>query len=149
MLIGLSERARSRRGRACAGGRRAISRACFEALENRRLLSFAPAVNYAVGMEPQAVVAADFNNDGRLDLATGNASFDNVFVGNTISVRLGNANGTFQPVQTSAGGVYPRSLAVGDFNGDGKLDLVATAGWQELAILIGNGNGTFQQPALV
>jgi len=147
MLLGSFQRPHLRRSK--AGRRQAIGRACLEALESRRLLSFAPAVNYAVGTQPQDVVTADFNNDGRLDLATGNATFDNWETGNTVSVRLGNANGTFQPAQTSAAGVYPDSIAVGDFNGDGKTDLVATAGWQTVAILIGNGNGTFQPPAFV
>ena len=82
------------------------------------MLSFSPAVNYPVGNSPQAVVTGDFNGDGRLDLAVANA------VSNTVSVLLGNANGTFQPAQNSATGTGPQSMAVGDFNDDGKLDLV-------------------------
>ena len=56
---------------------RHISRACFETLEDRRLLSFSPAVSYPVGTNPQAVVTADFNGDGRLDLAVANYSTAN------------------------------------------------------------------------
>ena len=50
---------------------RHINRACFETLEARQLMSFTPAVNYQVGASayPQAVVTADFNNDGHLDVA--------------------------------------------------------------------------------
>ena len=47
-----------------------ISRACFETLEDRRLLSFSPAASYPVGANPQEVVTGDFNGDGHLDVAT-------------------------------------------------------------------------------
>src|SRR5688572_18785568 len=83
----------------------------------RRLLALAPAANYAVGGAPQAIISADLNNDGRLDLATANSSSSNV------SVLLGNPDGTFQPAQNSPTGASPLSLAVGDFDEDGKLDL--------------------------
>src|SRR6476660_4685855 len=120
--------------------RAATHRPNLEVLEDRCLLSFSPAVSFPAGINPQAVVTADFNGDGRLDLATANAG------DNTVSVLLGNANGTFQPAQNSATGVYPQSLAVGDFNADGKLDL-ATANTGDVSVLLGNGNGTFQAPA--
>jgi hypothetical protein len=112
-------------------------RLCLESLEGRCLLSFSPAVNYPVGVNPMTVVAADFNGDGRLDLATANSG---------ISVMLGNADGTFQAAQNSAG--YGQSLAVGDFNADGKLDL-ATADGNNVNVLLGNGNGTFQAPTSI
>ena len=75
----------------------------LESLEDRCLLSFSPAVSYPVGVDPQAVVTGDFNGDGRLDLAVANAS------SNTVSILLGNANGTFQAAQNSATGAarYP------------------------------------------
>ena len=65
-------------------------------------------------------MTGDFNGDGRLDLAVANSS------SNTVSILLGNANGTFQAAQNFATGAGPMSVAVGDFNKDGKLDL-ATA----------------------
>src|SRR5689334_20585741 len=92
----------------------------YEMLERRRLLSFTLASSFPVGTNPHAVVTADFNHDGRLDLATANSDSDSV------SVLLGNGGGTFQPARTSATGPNPVSLAAGDFNADGKLDL-ATA----------------------
>ena len=61
-----------------------------------------------------------------------------------MSVLLGNGNGTFQAKQSFGTGSWPQSVAVADFNGDGKSDLV-TADWPERAsVLLGNGNGTFQ-----
>src|SRR5215475_14215254 len=101
--------------------RRPASRLCLEALEDRCLLSFSPAVNYSVGAYSGAVLSADFNGDGRLDLATAN------FYGDSVSVLLSNPDGTFQPARNSATGAYPNGPVVGDFNGDGKLDLVT---WQ-------------------
>ena len=116
-------------------------------LEARQLLSFSPATSFPVGTDPQAVVTADFNNDGKLDLAIGQRTTGD----STVSVLLGNGNGSFQPAQTSATGPYPLSLAVGDFNADGKLDL-ATANRDgyfnndAVSILLGHGDGTFAAP---
>jgi hypothetical protein len=126
-----------------SSGRRPRPRLCVENLEDRCLLSFSAAVNYPVGLNPNAVVTGDFNGDGRLDLAVAN------FSSNTVSILLGNANGTFQPAQNFATGYGPKSLAMGDFNGDGKLDIVtANAVYASMAVsvLLGNGNGTFQAP---
>ena len=65
--------------------------------------------------------------------------------GNTVSVLLGNGNGTFQAQQTFATGNQPDSVAVGDVNGDGKPDLVVANGQSNtVSVLLGNGNGTFQ-----
>lgn len=111
---------------------------CLERLEGRRLLTFSPGVNYALDSGPHAVVSADFNEDGRLDLATANSN-------STVSVLLGNTDGTFQQAQNFATGFNPLSLAVGDFNEDGELDL-ATADAVGVCTLLGNGNGTFQAP---
>lgn len=118
-----------------------IARACCEVLEDRRLMSFAPAVDYAGGTNPQEIVAADFNNDGKLDLVVANPTADSV------NVLLGNGNGTFQSPVPSAAGANPRSLAVGDFNADGKLDLAAVSGDSYgVNVLRGNGDGTFAAP---
>jgi hypothetical protein len=132
-----SVRRRTQRGqplnprRKTAGGKLSV-----EALEDRSMPSFLTPVNYAAGTNPQAIVTADFNGDGRLDLAVANSSSSNV------SVLLGNGDGTFQLAQNSATGAGPKSLAVGDFNADGKLDL-ATANNYDVSVLLGNGNGSF------
>src|SRR4029079_13934060 len=85
----------------------AVGRACWEVLEDRRLMSFAPAVNYAAGTDPSEIIAADFNNDGRLDLVVTNAT------ANSVNVLLGNGNGTLQSPKPSAAGNNPISIAVG------------------------------------
>jgi hypothetical protein len=133
--------------------RQAISGACLEALEGRRLMSFSPAVSYPAGESPQEVVTGDFNNDGTLDLVTANIG------DNTLSALLGNGDGTFQPAKTSPtgipAGIWQQSLAVGDFNDDGMLDVASGnndyyhnyyggTGGDGVSILLGNGDGTFK-----
>jgi hypothetical protein len=128
----------TRRGRSTRRHRprRTNVRPLLELLEDRTVPSFASAVNYAVGLSPQSVVAADFNGDGKLDLATLNSQ------DNTVSVLLGNGNGTFQAAKTYAVGAEPNSLAVGKL--DGKLDIVTVnLADGTLSLLPGNGDGTF------
>jgi hypothetical protein len=89
------------------------------------------------------VAVGDFNGDGILDLAVANGS------GNSVSVLLGNGDGTFRPARSFAAGNTPWFVAVGDFNGDGRLDLVvAHLGDQHVSVfvsvLLGNGDGSFQ-----
>jgi hypothetical protein len=96
-----------------------------------------------IGTNAREVVSADLDGDGNLDLAT----INDLSSGGSVSVLLGTGDGNFQaPVQYSVS-FFPAALAVGDFNRDGKLDLVFT-GLEEsgnvLSILLGNGDGTFQ-----
>ncbi len=129
----------TRRERRAAGLARPLH---VESLEDRRLMAFDPVATYAAGDYPNSVVAADFNADGTLDLATANYSSSNV------SVLLGNSDGTFQPALDSPTGANPLSVAVGDFNGDGKLDL-ATANVGDVSVLLGDGLGGFAAPASI
>jgi hypothetical protein len=111
--------------------------------------TFQDARSYAAGYRPESVAVGDFNGDGRLDLAV--ADVGDIY-GNRGDVRvlLGNGDGTFQPVRSYAAGNSPSSVAVGDFNGDGDLDLaVANRGTYDrpghtVSILLGKGDGTFQ-----
>jgi hypothetical protein len=85
------------------------------------------------------VVAGDFNDDGKLDVAIGD--------GLGIEVYLGNGDGTFQAGLPPVGGGSALEQVVGDFNGDGKLDIAEMVGSYSnpsLQILLGNGDGTFQ-----
>jgi hypothetical protein len=87
-------------------------------------------VTYAVGTKPTSVAVGDFNGDGKLDLVTANSG------SNTVSILLGNGDGTFQSAVSYGVGTAPSSVAAGDFNGDGKLDLVtANSGSNNVSVL--------------
>src|SRR4029077_4752748 len=87
---------------------------------------------------PAAVAVGDFNGDGKLDLAVTNKG------DKTVSILLGNGDGTFQSQTTVPTGLAPDAVVTGDFNGDGKPDL-AVANFTDgtISILLGNGDGTF------
>jgi hypothetical protein len=183
-----------------------LSGEAVELLEPRQLLSLTAPVSYTIGTTndgfvpnaaPVNIVAADFNGDGKLDLAVAKTSDDSVYIsrgngngtyktpskvavgesieggirvgdfnndrkldlflpslasGNPAVVMLGNGDGTFKPAINSSSfsvaGTYPRGWAVGDFNKDGKLDIVATlpanADTGGYIVLLGNGDGTFK-----
>ncbi len=107
--------------------------------------TFAPHVDYPVGAAPSGIAVGDFNGDGKLDIVV-------VYGFNLarVAVLLGNGDGTFQePFKSTVAGFQGGSIAVGDFNGDGKLDVAVSD--SDLAasgvdIMLGNGDGTFQAP---
>ena len=103
---------------------------------------FVPFHSYHQGfVEPVAIVVGDFNGDGHLDFATANAS------GNDVSVYLGRGDGSFDEshAQTLPADTRPEDIAVGDFNGDGALDLIVPdGGSNNVSVFLGNGDGTFQ-----
>ena len=104
----------------------------------------APGSPFAAGSNPQSIAVGDFNGDSKPDLAIASLA------ANSVTVLLGNGSGGFTPALTSpfAVGTAPQSIATGDFNGDGKLDLVtANSGANTITVLLGNGSGKFTTAA--
>jgi hypothetical protein len=99
---------------------------------------FGPKTDYPTGNNPRSLVIADLNADGKPDLVMvegGDLS---------VSVYLGNGDGTFGAKTDFPVGLSPTSVAVGDLNGDGKPDLAVTNGGNgTISILLGNGDGSF------
>jgi len=115
---------------------------------------FLPAVPFnANGGGTESVTIADVNGDGKPDLIVANQGCVSCGDG-SVSVLLGNGDGTFQPgVAYDSGGIFTNFVAVADVNGDGKPDLIAVNDYGEcasgncdgtVAVLLGNGDGTFQ-----
>lgn len=112
-------------------------------------------ITFPVDAGPLFVVAADFDGDGFQDLAVANHGADPTPIGTTVSIYLGNGDGTFtrKDCDTVAGGIQdcsvgqqPVSIAVGDFDGDSKLDLaVANFFDSTITILKGDGTGLFTE----
>ncbi len=110
-----------------------------------------PRTDYDTGNGPVSVAIADFNKDGFPDLAVANQT------DGTISILLGNGDGTFQaqtaiaipPVSTAGGTINasPSAIATGDFNDDGNIDIAVTdMANSRVMILLGEGTGAFQAP---
>jgi uncharacterized repeat protein (TIGR01451 family) len=100
--------------------------------------SFGAGVGYATGGYPTAFATADFNHDGKPDLAVTNNYSSNV------SILLGDGTGSFAAAVNYSVGNNPYSIATGDFNNDGVVDLaVANPGSSSISILLGIGDGTF------
>ena len=102
--------------------------------------TFTSASPIPLGTSLSGVVAADFNGDGKLDLAVTDSG------SNTMTILLGKGDGTFGAPITIPAGNQPGAIIAGDFNSDGKLDLaVANFGDGTVMLLLGNGDGTFSQ----
>ena len=106
-------------------------------------VSFSPAVNYPmVGTNASYVAVADLNGDGKADLAVTNQSDSRP--NPNVSILIGAGNGSFSNTGPLGVGSGPLSVAAGDVNGDGKIDLaVGTHNSGAVAILLGNGIGGF------
>ena len=106
---------------------------------------------FSAGGALSSITIADFNGDGKPDVAAANPT------GAVISLFLGNGDGTLQGVQSIplGGGLIPLAVESGDFDGDGKPDLMvayssgAPTAAGGLAVLLGKGDGSFQAPALI
>jgi FG-GAP-like repeat len=102
--------------------------------------------SHAAGKGPKALVIANANQDGKLDVIVGD--YSDTHLNRDLYVFLGNGDGTLQtPLISSVGGRIV-GLAVGDFNKDGKNDLVANTAI-DTQVRLGNGDGTFQQPKVI
>jgi hypothetical protein len=120
----------------------------FPKILSRLVLSFSCLLGYSfagafdsarlvpVGGGPSAIAVGDFTRDGKLDMVVAN-NFDS-----SLSVLLGNGNGTFKPQTLIALDGRPVAVVVGDFNGDGILDVAALT--TDVVVLLGNGDGTFR-----
>ena len=117
--------------------------------------TFQTAQSYATGgLTAVSVAVGYFNGGKKIDLVVANECQSSGSCKGSVGVLLGNGNGTFQPAQTYAsGGATAVSVVTGDFNGDGKNDLVVANQCQSggrcsngsVGVLLGNGDGTFQQ----
>jgi hypothetical protein len=103
--------------------------------------------NITLGEPLNAIVTADFNGDGKADLAVSEPCGSDVTCSTyhgSVAILVGKGDGTFQAAASPAVDQYPGALAVGDFNGDGKQDIaVVTFVGATVAILLGKGDGTF------
>src|SRR6476620_930340 len=131
-----------RRGRAepTADRSREARRLFLEGLEDRTLLAFNFLADYSTGANPADLTLAQINPGSQPDVVVANNG------DTTVGVRLGNAGGSFGTAQNSSSGGSPRSVATGDFTGDGVADVV-TATSAGVTLLAGNGDGTFAAPS--
>ncbi len=105
---------------------------------------FPPATFYLENTNARSLAVGDFNGDGILDFAVWTET-----TGPALTILLGAGKGTFQTGQTYSIGTNSvgSPLAVGDFNGDGKMDVVAASG-SDIVVFLGKGNGTFKSPEI-
>jgi hypothetical protein len=117
--------------------------------------TYQAAVTYnSGGNNVTSLAITDVNGDGKPDLVLANECAASDCTSASVSVLLGNGDGTFQSaVNYSSGGYFATSVVVGDFNGDGKPDLLVAnecavgsncASTGSLGVLLGNGDGTFR-----
>jgi hypothetical protein len=129
----------SRRSKTAADRRRAARRLLLEGLEDRRLMAFDVLAEYATAYSTQAMELAPVDADSRPDLV--------LIENGRVTIRPGNADGSFGDPLLSTGEILAQSVTTGDFNNDGATDLVTTTNGQ-LGLRMGNGDGSFQAPQI-
>lgn len=100
--------------------------------------TFRPHIDFATGPGPVGLAAVDWNKDGKTDLVVANSAAD---AAHSVSILLGNGDGTFQPHHDIAGAPNPNSIAVGDFNRDGNPDIATSSNSPVNAVHVSLGNG--------
>ncbi|TLU81707.1 MAG: hypothetical protein FDX30_12260, partial [Chlorobium sp.] len=112
-------------------------------IDRSNAASFGPDTEYAAGNGPESVIAVDVNGDGKSDVVTAD------FYGNTVSVLMGNGDGTFGAPVTYATGENPQMVTSGDVNGDGKADIItANYNGDTVSVFLNKGDGTFADQVL-
>jgi hypothetical protein len=102
--------------------------------------SFAAATGYPVGVDPDSVALGDVNGDDKLDIVVANQGADGY---QSISLLLGQGDGTLGTAQRLDTEYGPRWIALADLNGDGKLDIFTIEEAASTSVHMGNGDGTF------
>ena len=93
---------------------------------------------YQTGARPESIAISDLNNDGRLDIVVANLDDD------SLSILLGNGDGTLQEARDLSVGSQPKSVALADLDADGDEDiLVALGGESAIAEFLNDGTGNF------
>jgi len=107
-----------------------------------------PAVRYSVAGHPWGLVAGDLNADGHPDLVVSEDNNFSPFPKHSLIVLMNNGDGTFhQAAEYLPGEEETLDAAIADLNHDGKPDLVVAESFgQRVAVLLGNGDGTFGSP---
>jgi hypothetical protein len=119
--------------------------------DGRGGFTIAPRSPFAVGPSPYPLTLGDVNRDGRLDIvatasATGPARAQQLATSRALTLLLADGQAGFKASQIPLRTGQPWFVAIGDLNGDGKPDLVATHHEQSaLTVLLGNGAGGFRE----
>ncbi len=100
--------------------------------------TFRSALEFATGPGPNSLAAVDLNKDGKIDLVVANGGGD---AAHSVSILLGNGDGTFQAHRDIPGAPNANSIAVGDFNHDGNPDIATSSNNPVNAVYVSLGNG--------
>jgi hypothetical protein len=123
-----------------AAKRKRACRLMVEHLEDRAVPTFLVPASFPVGFLPNNLAVADYNRDGKSDIAVVNGATG------AVGIMVSKGDGTFQPIVNYTAGSSALDAKAGDFNGDGKIDLAVVGGTGTVNILLGNGDGSFAAP---